>query len=152
MNKKICLVSNLCLLLWFFLDMVGMSINNHILVTRSYSDDGIYFFVFLILFIWFIFKEKTGKYLLTIWLVVWFLTQFLSHWYFTIFGPSEGKITYFADTIKLISSSNIYIPDLYHIVLHISILISLINIVIYCISLRKLKILKNTHNEHDAKN
>ncbi len=152
MNKKICFVSNLCLLLWFFLDMVGMSIYDNILVTRSYSDDGIFFLIFLILFVWFIFKEKIGKYLLASWLVMWFLTQFLSHWYFTIFGPSEEKINYFADTIKLIPSSNTYIPDLYHIILHILILVSLINIVIYCISLRKLKVVNNTYYKHDDKN
>ncbi len=111
MNKKICFVSNLCLLLWIFLDMVGMSIGGHILVTRSYKDDGIYFLIFLFLLIWFAFKERIGKYLLTGWHFMWFSTQFLSHWYFTIFGPSEGKINYFADTIKLISSSD-YIKNM----------------------------------------
>jgi len=59
------------------------------------------------------------------WLFMWLLTQFFSHWYYTIFGPSEGKINYFADTIKLIPSSNTYIPDLYHIILHVLILVSL---------------------------
>lgn len=134
MNKKICFISNLCLLFWFFLDMVGISISGHILVTRSYRDDGIFFLIFLIVFIWYISKEKNGKYFLTGWLFMWFSAQFLSHWYYTIFGPSQGKINYFADTIKLISSSNIYIPDLYHIILHILILISLINMIIYCIA------------------
>jgi len=137
MNKKICLISNLCLLLWFFLDMVGISINGHILVTRSYSDDGIFFLIFFVLFIWYVFKDKIAKYFLMGWLLIWFLAQFLSHWYYTIFGPSKGKINYFADTIKLIPSSNIYIPDLYHIILHILILISLINMIIHCITSTK---------------
>ncbi|WP_105616452.1 hypothetical protein [Vallitalea okinawensis] len=150
MSKKVCFVSNLCLLLWFFLDIVGMNIGGYILVTRSYSDDGIFFLIFLILFIGFLLKERIGKYLLTGWLFMWFSTQFLSHWYFTIFGPSEGKINYFADTIKLVSSSNIYIPDLYHIILHILILVSLINIIIYCFSTRKLKVFNNTYDKHDA--
>ncbi|WIV12733.1 hypothetical protein [Proteiniborus sp. MB09-C3] len=139
MNKKTCVISNLCLLLWFALDMVGMSIDGRILVTSSYTEDGVFFLMFLALFIWYIFKDKIGKYFLTVWLSMWFLTQFLSHWYFTIFGPSEGKINYFLDTIKLISSSNIYIPDLYHILLHILILVSLINMIIYCVTSRKLK-------------
>ncbi len=134
MNKKICFISNLCLLFWFFLDMVGISISGHILVTRSYRDDGIFFLIFLILFIWYISKDKIGKYFLTGWLFMWFSAQFLSHWHFTIFGPAQGKINYFVGTIKLISSSNIYIPDLYHIILHILILISLINMIIYCIA------------------
>ncbi|MCR1899259.1 hypothetical protein NSA47_09700 [Irregularibacter muris] len=132
MNKKICFISNLCLLVWFFLDMIGVSIDNGILVTRSYREDGVFFLIFLFLFIGFIFKERLGKYLLSGWLFLWFFTQFLSHWYFTIFGPAQGKMNYFADTIKLIPSSTIYIPDFYHIVLHILILISLINMILYC--------------------
>lgn len=133
MTKKICFISNLCLLIWFSLDIAGVSIDGHILVDRSYKEDGMFFIIFLVLFIWFIFKDKIGKYLLTGWLFMWFLTQFFSHWYFTIFGPSQEKIDYFADTIKLISPSNIYIPDLYHIIQHILILVSLINMIKYCI-------------------
>ena len=63
---------------------------------------------------------------------MWFIAQLLSHWYFTIFGPSVGKINYFANTIKLINSADIYIPDLYHIILHILIFIALINMIRYC--------------------
>ncbi|MBW4829597.1 MAG: hypothetical protein KZY61_05180 [Clostridiaceae bacterium] len=137
MNKRICIISNICLLLWFFLDMIGMNINGNILVTRSYKDDGIFFIIFLALFILFIVKERIGKYFLTAWLFMWFLAQFLSHWYFTIFGPSEGKVSYFADTIKLIPSFNIYIPDLYHMILHILILISLANMIVFCIGIRR---------------
>lgn len=134
MNKRICIISNICLLLWFFLDMIGMNINGNILVTRSYKDDGIFFIIFLALFI---VKERIGKYFLTAWLFMWFLAQFLSHWYFTIFGPSEGKVSYFADTIKLIPAFNIYIPDLYHMILHILILISLANMIVFCIGIRR---------------
>lgn len=131
MNKPTCIVLNLCLLLWFFLDMVGISMNEHVLVSRAYKEDGIFFLLFFAFFIWYLLKEKSGKYILMGWLSMWFITQFFSHWYYTIFGPSEGKMNYFADTIKLIPSSAIYIPDLYHIVLHILILISLINMIIY---------------------
>lgn len=131
MNKKVCIVSNFCLLLWFFLDMVGMRINGQILVTRSYKEDGLFFLIYLVLFIWFVAKENVGKYLLTAWLSMWFIIQFMFHWYFTIFGPSEGKINYFATTIKLIPSTHIYIPDLYHIILHLFILVSLIMMMIY---------------------
>ena len=142
MNRKICIVSNLFLLLWFFLDMIGMKIDGQILVTRSYREDGIFFLAFLVLFIWFFFKEKRGKYFLTVLLLMWFIAQFLSHWYYTIFGPYQGKINYFADTIKLIPSNSIYIPDLYHIVLHILIFISLINMMLYCNIFKK----QNRHN------
>lgn len=137
MKRKISIAINLCLLLWFFLDMIGVSINTHILVTRSYKDDGIFFFIFLVLFVLFILRGKVWNYILASWLFIWFLAQFSSHWYFTMFGPSIGKMNYFADTIKLIPSSDIYIPDLYHIILHILILASLISVVSYCIALRK---------------
>lgn len=125
MNKILCIISNLFLLIWFFLNMIGISIDGKILVTRSYKYDGLFFIIFLAFFLLFIFYEKVGKYLLMGWLFMWLLTQFFSHWYYTIFGPSEGKINYFADTIKLIPSSNTYIPDLYHIILHVLILVSL---------------------------
>lgn len=137
MNKKRCIILNLFLLLYFFLDMVGVSFHKFTLVDGAYADDGVFFLIFLALVVIFIFKDKLGKYLLTGWLFMWFMTQFSSHWYFTIFGPSEGKIAYFANTIKLISSSNIYIPDLYHILLHILILVSLINMIIYCFKTSK---------------
>ncbi len=139
MNKKLCFVSNLCLLLWFSLDMVGIDINGYILVTRSYREDGVFFLIFLILCIWYVLKDKIGKYFLAGWLFIWFLAQFLSHWYYTIFGPSQGKINFFAETIKLIPSSSIYIPDLYHIILHILILISFINMIIFCVTSNKIK-------------
>ncbi|MFY9174227.1 MAG: hypothetical protein WAO24_02620 [Peptococcia bacterium] len=140
--KKLPVVTNLCLLLWFFLDMVGMNIGGNVLVTRSFRDDGIFFLIYLVLFISYIVKERTGKYLLTGWLFMWLLTQFFSHWYFTVFGPSEGKISYFAETIKLITSSEIYIPDLYHIVLQLLILIALISMLIY---IRKVKALRTSN-------
>ncbi len=70
--KKLPVVTNLCLLLWFFLDMVGMNIGGNVLVTRSFRDDGIFFLIYLVLFISYIVKERTGKYLLTGWLFMWF--------------------------------------------------------------------------------
>lgn len=139
MNKKICVILNFLLLTWFSLDMIGMEINGQILVTRSYREDGVFFFIFLAMFLWFIFKEKIGKYLLTGWLFMWLITQFIFHWYYTVFGPSEDKMNYFADTIKLIHSNNIYIPDLYHIILHLLILIALINMIIYLNKSKKKK-------------
>jgi hypothetical protein len=136
-NKKITIISNSILLGWFFLDMVGVYFRNNILVTRAYKEDGIYFIIFAFTFLIFLIKDKLGKYMLFLWLFIWFVTQFYSHWYFTLFGPWEGRRRYFADTIKMIPSSNIYIPDLYHIVLHILILISFGSLIIFWLSLRK---------------
>ncbi len=135
--KKITVLSNLVLLAWFFLDMVGLSFGNNILVTRSYKEDGIYFIIFAVSLILFILKEKVGKYILLIWLSLWLATQFYSHWYITIFGPWERIRTYFANTIKLIPTNNIYIPDLYHIVLHLLILVSFGSLIVFLISSKK---------------
>lgn len=132
MDRRRPILANVALLIWFFLDMTGLNINGRILVTRSYKEDGIFFMIFLTLLILFIFKDRFWKYFLTAWLLMWFIAQLLSHWYFTIFGPSVGKINYFANTIKLINSADIYIPDLYHIILHILIFIALINMIRYC--------------------
>lgn len=133
MKKKTSIVLNFILLLWFFLNMIGMRINGSTLVTRAYSEDGVFFLIYLALFILYVYKDKIGKWLLTAWLFLWFITQFFSHWYFTIVGPSESKINFFDETIKLLSSNDIYIPDLYHIILHLLIFLSLINMVIYLI-------------------
>lgn len=136
-SRKMCIISNSGLLIWFFLDMIGISISEQILVSRSFTEDGIFFIIFAVLLIWFMIKDKLAKYLLCGWLFLWFVTQFFSHWYFTILGTGEEKIEVFADTIKLISSSDIYIADLYHIVLHLLILIAFFFTITYCIKSRK---------------
>ena len=119
-----------------FLDMVGLYFGELYLVTRSWKDDGIFFLIFLISLLLFIFKERVGRYILTIWLSIWLVTQFLSHELFTIIGGGEGKIRYFEGSIKLINSDILYIPDLYHIILHVLILIALVTTLLYSSSLK----------------
>lgn len=133
MKKRLSIISNAVLLVWFFLDMIGISFQNKILVSRSYQDDGIFFIIFIIVFIWFIVKEKSGKFIISGWLFMWFAMQFYFHWIFTIFGPWEEKIKYYTGTIKLIPSTKVYFPDLYHIILHLLILITFISVVNSCI-------------------
>jgi hypothetical protein len=133
MNKHICIITNIILLLWFFLDMIGMNIGNKILVSIAYKEDGIFFIIYLAVFICFIVKDSIGKYLLGAWLLLWFVAQFFSHWYFTIIGASEEKLRYFKDTIKLIYNTDRYIPDLYHIILHVLILLALVCLILYWI-------------------
>lgn len=132
-RKKLLIGVNILLLIWFFLDMIGVTFDNKVLVSRAWRDDGIFFVIYIVAIVWFLVKEKSGKFVLTTWLSMWFATQLYSHWYFTIFGPWEGKIRYFADTVKLIPSTTVYIPDLYHIVLHILILIALYSTMIYSV-------------------
>lgn len=137
MSKRGCIIANIVLLGWFFLDMAGLHFGELYLVTQSWREDGIFFVIFLISFFLFILKEKVGKYILTIWLGIWLIAQFLSHELFTIIGGGEEKIRYFEGLIKLINSDTIYIPDLYHIVLHVLILIALITTLRYSIALKK---------------
>ncbi len=75
--------------------------------------------------------QPSGKWILFGILVLWFIVQFMCHWYFTIFGASERKLQgyndCFRDCIRLFPmSAKRLIPDLYHIVLHILILINII--------------------------
>jgi len=136
MRKRSCIITNIVLLGWFCLDMVGLYFGELYLVTRSWKDDGIFFLIFLISLLLFIFKERVGRYILTIWLSIWLVTQFLSHELFTIIGGGEGKIRYFEGSIKLINSDILYIPDLYHIILHVLILIALVTTLLYSSSLK----------------
>ena len=86
MKKKYVIITCLVLLIWFFLDMIGVKFGDKYLVSQSFSEDGVFFIIYTILVLLFIFKEKIGKYVLNIWLFLWFITQFFSHWYFTIIG------------------------------------------------------------------
>lgn len=135
--KKLSIIANCILLFWFLLDMIGAGFHNHILVKQSWKEDGIFMSIYIVLFLLFLLKDQIGLYILPLWLLMWLATQFFFHWYLTIFGPWEGKIKYFADTIKLFPSSIRYIPDLYHIVLHLLILFALISTSIYCFGKRK---------------
>ena len=67
---------------------------------------------------------------MALFVLLWFIVQFMCHWYFTLFGASERKLQgyneCFKDCIRLFPMSNKrLIPDLYHIVLHILILINI---------------------------
>lgn len=144
MRKKYCLIANILLLFWFFLDMTGVYFGDKYLVAASFKDDWIFMLIYLAVLIIFILKEKIGKYTLIGWLSVWFISQFLSHEWYTIFGKGfmgtiENKIKYFENSLKLIESSTIYYPDAYHIILHILILVSLVMTIKYCVKKRAIK-------------
>ena len=129
--KKIVVIFCSILLAWFFLDMTGLYFKNSYLVSQSFKDDWIFMAIYLIVFIFFIIKDKIGKYILDGWLALWFLTQFYFHWFFTITGKGLDIIEYFKDSIKIIECETRYVPDLYHVILHILILIAFIFINIY---------------------
>lgn len=48
MKKRYCIIPQILLLFWFFLNMTGMYFRNTYLVARSYKDDGIFFLIYLV--------------------------------------------------------------------------------------------------------
>ena len=136
--KKTCIIFQILLLMWFFLDMTGVYLGDKCLVTQSYREDGVFFLIYLVTVILFIVKVQIGKWLVAVWTSLWFITQFLSHEWYTIFncgimGSVEGKIKYFSDTLQWIRIEGKYIPDIYHTVLHILILLTLISTINYIV-------------------
>ena len=138
MKKTYCIIAQSILLVWFFLDMTGFYIGDKCLVTMSYADDGIFFLIYLLAMISFITKEKIGKWVMIGWLSIWAAVQFICHEWYTIFnggfmGTLEGKIKYFSETIQWLQIEGKYIPDVYHTILHILLLTSLVTTAIYAI-------------------
>ena len=73
--------------------------------------------------------RPAGKWILFGILVLWFMVQFMCHWYYTIFGASKEKLQgyndCFRDRLRIFPMSDKrLIPDLYHIVLHMLILVN----------------------------
>ena len=136
MKKKYCIFAQMMLLLWFFLDMIGLNLCDKCLVTRSYKEDGIFFLIYMVAMIFFIVKEKIGKWFVVCWMSMWILIQFFCHEWYTIFdggfmGTLEGKIEYFSGTIQWLKIEGKYIPDVYHTILHILIIFALTVTIIY---------------------
>lgn len=77
------------------------------------------------------FFQPVGKWILLTILVLWFIVQYLCHWHYTIFGASEKKLKGYNDcfrnTIRIFPmSEKRLVPDLYHIILHVFILVNII--------------------------
>ena len=75
--------------------------------------------------------RPAGKWILLSVLCLWFVIQFFCHWYYTIFGASrrklEGYNACFRGTVRLFpESEKRLVPDLYHIVLHLLILMNIL--------------------------
>lgn len=142
MKKIYCIVLQILLLVWFFLDMTGFYFKDRCLVMQSYEEDGIFFLIYFASVILFIFKENAGKWFISVFTALWFFTQFIFHEWYTIFnggfmGELEGKIKYFKDTIHWTDIEGRYLPDVYHTILHILILLVLACTIIYIINERK---------------
>lgn len=136
MKKIYCIIVQIALLLWFYLDMIGLYFGDKCLVTRSYKEDGIFFIIYFVTIIVFLIKENIGKWLSIGWMSMWYVIQFMCHEWYTIFGSGfmetlEGKIEYFSGTIQWFNIEGKYIPDVYHTILHILILCALTLTIVY---------------------
>ena len=77
-----------------------------------------------------------GRFILAGILVLWAVVQFLCHWRYTLFGVSEQKLKgyneCFRGTLRIFPESETrLVPDLYHIVLHVLILVNLVLCLVY---------------------
>ena len=74
---------------------------------------------------------SVGKWVLLAVLLLWFIVQFFCHWYYTLFGADEKKLKGYNDcfsgTLRLFpASATRLVPDLYHIVLHLLIVLNIL--------------------------
>jgi hypothetical protein len=130
--------------------MIGVYVGENYLVTQSYKEDGIFYICFLIALLLFVLKDNIGKYILSIWLFIWFIAQFLNHEWFTIFGNGEAKIRYFNNSIHWFDSSTRYIPDVYHTILHLLLVMACVVTIRYCLSKKdqkRKKLMKNLNEK-----
>ena len=61
-RKKVAIIANSLLLLWFSLDMFGVKIGDKYLVEGAFKDDGLFMLISVITFLLFVFTKKIGKY------------------------------------------------------------------------------------------
>lgn len=138
MKKKTFLICQILLLIWFFLDMTGVYFKDSYLVTRSYIDDGLFFLIYLSTVVLFLIKDKIGKWAVLAWSVIWFIVQFMSHELVMITGNGyENKTHYFEGAVKWLEIDGVYVPDVYHTVLHILILAVTVTGLVYVFGRKK---------------
>jgi len=75
--------------------------------------------------------QPAGRWILLAILILWFTVQFFCHWYYTIFGVTKEKLAGYNDcfrgTVRIFPvSEKRLIPDFYHIMLHVLILLNII--------------------------
>lgn len=118
---------------WFLGCVTTYRVGKHLLVEGEGLKSAECFMLCLYSFgaVAFYLFPSIGKWILFSILLLWFAVQFMCHWYFTIFGAGKRKLEgynrCFRDTVRLFPKSDKrLIPDLYHIMLHILILLNLI--------------------------
>jgi hypothetical protein len=144
--KKTAIIAIGILFTWFTLDITGFAIGEFILVVSAFKDepvDILWWGFFIIAFILFIFKDKIGKYIMLVFLVIWAVGQ--GAIYFRDKEGIQGYYNFFykEGTHRLISASDLYlIKDTYHIFLDFFIFLSLVCVIIFI--LKRLKKSRNS--------
>ena len=123
------------LLLWFTFDITGLKFGKIKIVTSAFVDepiDFVFYLIFIASIVCFVLKDKIGKYMLLIFLLLWGTFQLTVY-----FKSGESIAAYnnaFADTHHIIAASNdLLVKDTYHIFLDIFILLALISVKIFFI-------------------
>ena len=121
------------LVIWFFGCIVTYKIGKHVLV-EGMGVKSVEFAMLLLygssLLLYYC-HRPAGQWMLLSVLILWMTAQFFCHWFYTIFGVSEKKLSgynkCFQNTIRLMPlSEKRLVPDLYHIVLHLLIFLNII--------------------------
>lgn len=104
--------------------------------TGAFEEEWLFMLIPTITFVLMLVTKNVGRNIHLIWLAGWFVTQFLSHEWYTLFGRGfmgemDKKIAYFSECIQLINVDGRYVPDVYHIVLHILIIIAFVVTLLY---------------------
>ena len=129
----ITIICQAVLWIWFLGCTVTYRIGKHLLVEGvglKSAEFAVLCLYSLALAAFYCFPQA-GKWVLFGVLLLWFAVQFMCHWYYTIFGASERKLQgyndCFRDSVRIFPMSDKrLIPDLYHIVLHILILVNMV--------------------------
>ncbi|MCI8618453.1 MAG: hypothetical protein HFG44_00030 [Oscillospiraceae bacterium] len=126
-------IAQFLLIFWFFGCICTYKLGKYILVegVGIKSPEFVMFCLFGIGIILFWQFPLVGEWWIFVVLVAWLIIQFFCHWYYTLFGASEKKLKgyneCFQNTVHIIpASEEKLIPDLYHIILHLLILLNLV--------------------------
>ena len=105
MKKTHLIIVNIILLLWYFLSMIVLKIGDKYLVTGAFEEEWLFMLIPTITFVLMLVTKNVGRNIHLIWLAGWFVIQFLSHEWYTLFGRGfmgemDKKIAYFSECIQ----------------------------------------------------
>ncbi len=140
--KKKTVIINIILLIWFGLDLVGISIGDFTLTSPVFISKpfGLFWWImYAILLLVFIKTDAIGKFLLLLFLTIWGYFQYAMYFFSTESGIAKYN-HYFSNTHHLFDPSSTHlVKDTYHIFLDILILLALITTIMFILKSKKRK-------------